>query len=115
LPNVAAISSAGWLQFLVLSFGRFITWILPARGVSELQGVLIILALLGVGYAAGYYTRDRISRSRREHARLWKNYLEPEWPRPANTNQAPQKKTHGDLGQMLDRWEDRARVRRSHR
>ena len=86
-----------------------------ARGAFELQGVLILLALLGVAYAAGYYTRDRISRRRHEHARVWRNYTEPEWPRPANTNKAPLKARHGDLGQMLNRWEDRARLRRAHR
>jgi hypothetical protein len=88
---------------------------LLARGAFELQGVLILLALLGVAYAAGYYTRDRISRRRHEHARVWRNYTEPEWPRPANTNKAPLKARHGDLGQMLNRWEDRARLRRAHR
>jgi hypothetical protein len=86
---------------------------LLARGVSELQNILILLALLGLAYAAGYYTRDYISRRRHANARMWKNYVEPEWPRPANTNQAPQQKTHGDLGQMLNRWEDRARARRA--
>jgi hypothetical protein len=86
-----------------------------------LLDVLALLALLGVAYAAGYYTRERASRKRREHARIWKNYIEPERPRPAsakqpaNTNQAPVNVTHGDLGQMLNRWEDRARLRRAHR
>jgi len=75
--------------------------------------VLVVLALLGAAYAAGYYTRDRISRRRRESARRWKNYLETGRPRPANTNQAPVKPAHGDLGQMLIRWDDRARARRS--
>jgi len=80
-----------------------------------LQAVLVLLALLGAAYAAGYFTRDYISRRRREKARMWRNYVEPEWLRPANTNQAPLKMTHGDLGQMLNRWEDRARTRRAHR
>ena len=84
------------------------------------MAVLILLALLGAAYAAGYFTRGYISRRRREHASIWKNYIEPDWPRPANTNQASpnqasRKMTHGDLGQMLNRWEDRARLRRSHR
>ena len=97
---------------------------LRARGAFELA-VLILLALLGAAYAAGYFTRGYISRRRREHASIWKNYIEPEWPQPANTNQASPnqtspnqaspKMTHGDLGQMLNRWEDRARLRRSHR
>jgi hypothetical protein len=80
-----------------------------------LQNVLVLLALLGVAYAAGYFTRGYISRRRRERTRIWKNYIEPEPPQPANTNQAPLHMTHGDLGQMLDRWEDRARRRRSQR
>jgi hypothetical protein len=85
-----------------------------ARG-YVLQAILILLALLGVAYAAGYYTRDYISRRRHANARLWKKHVEPDGPRPANANQAPHQETHGDLGQMLNRWEDRARARRSHR
>jgi hypothetical protein len=85
---------------------------LPARGAFELLEVLIVLALLGVAYAAGYFTRDRISRKRREQARVWRNYFEPEPPQAANMNL---KITHGDLGQMLNRWEDRARIRRAQR
>ena len=77
-----------------------------------MQDILIFLALLGLSYAAGYYTRDYISRRRRERARVLKNYKEPEWLRPANTNHAPPKQAHGDLGQMLNRWEERARARR---
>jgi hypothetical protein len=76
---------------------------------------LILLALLGAAYAAGYGTRSYISRRRRERARVWKDAIEPERPQPANTNQAPVEMAHGDLGQMLNRWEDRARLRRSHR
>jgi hypothetical protein len=87
-----------------------------ARGAFEVAAVLVLLALLGAAYAAGYYTRGFISRKRREHASMWKNYIEPAQPQPANTNQAPPNKIpHGDLGQMLNRWEDRARLRRSHR
>jgi hypothetical protein len=82
-----------------------------ARGIS-LQGILVLLALLAGAYAAGYLTREFISRRRREQARIWRNYIEPEWPQPANTNQASQKTVHGDLGQMLERWENRARERR---
>ena len=77
-----------------------------------MQPILILLALLGLAYAAGYCTRDYISRRRRERARIWKNYREPEWLQPANTNEASPKPAHGDLGQMLIRWQDRARVRR---
>jgi hypothetical protein len=75
--------------------------------------VFAILVLLGLAYAAGYFTRDRMSRKRRESARRWKNYVEAGRPLPANTNQAPAKKAHGDLAQMLSRWDDRARARRS--
>ena len=77
-----------------------------------MQPLLILLALFGLAYAAGYYTRDYISRRRRERARIWKNYREPEWLQHANTNQPSSNLAHGDLGQMLNRWEDRARVRR---
>src|SRR5260221_3347427 len=31
-----------------------------ARGGSELEGILVLLALLGAAYAAGYFTRDYI-------------------------------------------------------
>jgi hypothetical protein len=102
LPNVAA------------SMRRRLT-ALPARGAFELQEVLVLLALIGVAYAAGYYTRDRISRRRRERAREWANVMDPERPQAANTNQAPAEAAHGDLAQMLNRWKDRARVRRSNR
>ena len=78
--------------------------------------ILVLLTLLGVAYAAGYYTRDRISRRRRERAaRGWRNDIDPEQPQAANTNQAPLEAARGDLAQMLHCWEDRARVRRSHR
>ena len=78
-----------------------------------MQGLLILLALLGLSFATGYFTRDYISRRRRERARVWKNYKEPAWLRPANNNQAPPRQAQGDLGQMLNRWEERARARRS--
>jgi hypothetical protein len=102
LPNVAA------------SMRRRLT-ALSARGAFELQEVLVLLALIGVAYAAGYYTRDRISRRRRERAREWANVMDPERPQAANTNQAPAEAAQGDLAQMLNRWKDRARVRRSNR
>jgi len=75
----------------------------------------MLLALLGLAFGAGYYTRDRISRRRRERSersRAWKNYTEPAWVQAANTNQPQPKPAHGDLGQMLGRWEHRARARR---
>ena len=77
--------------------------------------VLVILILLGAAYAGGYVTRDRMSRKRRESARRWKNYVEAGRPMPANTNRAPVEQAYGDLGQMLNRWDDRARARRSQR
>ncbi|EJN13889.1 hypothetical protein PMI42_02550 [Bradyrhizobium sp. YR681] len=86
-----------------------------------MQGVVVLIILLGIAFAAGYFTRDYISRKRRE-ARRWRKYDEPDWLRsspPANTNDvtainqitspAP---ANGELGQMLDRWENRARARR---
>jgi hypothetical protein len=79
-----------------------------------LEGLLVFLTLLAMAYAAGYFTRDYISRRRRAHARIWENYIEPEWPRPANSNQAPPM-THGDLGDMLARWEESAKAKRARR
>jgi len=87
---------------------------LCAQGAFELAA-LVLLALLAMAYAAGYGTRSYISRRRRERGRVWKNAIEPEPPQPANTNQPPPEMTRGDLGQMLNRWQDRARLRRSHR
>ena len=78
------------------------------------EGAVVLIALLGIAYAAGYFTRDFKSRKRRAHARRWRGYTEPDWLRPsvpANTNETPSPTT-GELGQMLDRWESRARARR---
>jgi len=75
---------------------------------------MVLLILLGGSYAAGYFTRDYISRKRRANAnaaRTWQDFIEPDQPRPANSNRPPE--MHGDLGQMLSRWEDRARARRA--
>ena len=73
---------------------------------------------------AGYGFRRRLlhkglhSRKRRDEARMWEGYLDPDWLRAANTNKttpdqdvAP--KQPGELGQMLQRWETRARSRRT--
>lgn len=88
-----------------------------------MQGVVVLVVLLGIAYAAGYFTRDYISRKRREHSRRWRNYVEPEWLRAspaANTNEVtavnemtPPAPANGELGQMLGRWENRARARRT--
>jgi hypothetical protein len=82
-----------------------------------LQGLFVLLILLSMSFAAGYFTRDRLSRRRREQARRWKGYVEPEWVRPANSNEAAARMEAapaelGDLGQMLERWESRARARK---
>lgn len=84
-------------------------------------GVVVLVLLLGIAFAAGYFTRDHVSRKRRAEARRWREYTEPDWLRanaPANTNEianinriAPP--ATGELGQMLDRWETRARARRT--
>jgi hypothetical protein len=86
------------------------------------QGVVVLIILLGIAFAAGYFTRDYISRKRREQTRRWRDYVEPDWLRasqPANTNEVtavnqmvPPTPANGELGQMLDRWEGRARARR---
>jgi hypothetical protein len=82
--------------------------------------VVVLVLLLAIAFAAGYFTRDHVSRKRRAEARRWREYTEPEWlsaNAAANTNEitnagkdAPV--ATGELGQMLDRWESRARARR---
>lgn len=77
------------------------------------QGVITLIVLLGIAYAAGYFTRDFQSRKRRAQARRSGGYTQPGWLSPtvpANTNETP---APGELGQMLDRWESRARSRRT--
>jgi hypothetical protein len=79
------------------------------------QGVITLLVLLGIAYAAGYFTRDFQSRKRRAAARRSGGYAQPDWLSPtvpANTNETPSPAL-GELGQMLDRWESRARSRRT--
>lgn len=86
-----------------------------------MAGVIILIVLLGIAFAAGYFTRDYISSKRRAHARRWRDYAQPEWltaNAPANTNEisnaiTPIPTVTGELGQMLDRWESRARSRRA--
>jgi hypothetical protein len=85
-------------------------------------GVIILIVLLGIAFAAGYFTRELISRKRRAEARRWRGYAQPDWLNanaPANTNEvtatnkiAPPAPATGELGQMLGRWENRARARR---
>lgn len=78
-----------------------------------MQGVVILIGLLGIAFAAGYVTREFVSRRRRAEARRWRG--QPEWldaNEPANGNDIPAPAT-GELGLMLDRWESRARARRA--
>ena len=84
------------------------------------MGVFILIVLVGIAFAAGYFTRDQISRRRRAEARRWRENAEPDWLRagsPANTNEVANTNAvappTGELGQMLDRWESRARARRA--
>jgi hypothetical protein len=85
--------------------------------------IAVLIMLLGIAFAAGYFTRDYVSRKRRIEARRWREYTQPDWlsaNAPANTNEvantnkvaAPATGT-GELGQMLNRWENRARSRRT--
>lgn len=88
-----------------------------------IQGVVVLVILLGIAFAAGYFTRDQMSRKKRHQARRWRDYVEPDWLQtrpPANTNEvtatnrmARPAVVNGELGQMLDRWETRARARRT--
>ncbi len=78
--------------------------------------IIILIALLGIAFAAGYFTRDLISRKRRMEARRWRSYVEADWVHataPANTNETQPTPATGELGQMLNRWESRARARRA--
>lgn len=82
--------------------------------------VIVLIVLLGAAFAAGYFTRDYISSKRRAEARRWREYTEPDWlpTAPANTNEIASAITaipavNGELGQMLSRWETRARARRA--
>jgi hypothetical protein len=78
------------------------------------QAAIMLIVLLGIGFAGGYFTRDFVSRKRRAEARRWREYTQPDWlpAAPANTNEIALPAT-GELGQMLDRWESRARARRA--
>ena len=79
------------------------------------MGVVILIVLLGIAFAAGYFTRDLISRKRHAEARRSRGYAQPDWVNaaaPANTNDVSPPAV-GELGQMLDRWESRARARRT--
>ncbi|TYO63542.1 hypothetical protein FXV83_26935 [Bradyrhizobium hipponense] len=79
-----------------------------------LAAVVLFLAL-AIAFAAGYFTRDFLSRKRRAEARRWREYTQPDWlpaAAPANTNEIVPPAT-GELGQMLNRWESRARARRA--
>ncbi|MDD1534888.1 MULTISPECIES: hypothetical protein [unclassified Bradyrhizobium] len=86
-----------------------------------MAGVVVLIVLLGIAFAAGYFTRDHISNKRRAEARRWREYTEPDWLNanaPANTNEITSAITavpvvNGELGQMLNRWESRARARRA--
>lgn len=82
--------------------------------------IVVLVIILAIAFAAGYYTRDYVSRKRRAEARRWREYAaEPDWLHanaPANTNELAKAGTAvptGELGQMLDRWESRARARRT--
>lgn len=83
--------------------------------------VVVLVILLAIAFAAGYYTRDYVSRKRRAEARRWREYSEPDWlsaNAPANTNEIAKAGTAtpgapGELGQMLNRWQSRARARRA--
>jgi len=96
---------------------------LGAKRSELVVGVVILIVLLGIAFAAGFFVRDLMSRKRRAEARRWSDYVEPDWLNAhpaANTNEVivtnqiarPASGELGQLGQMLDRWETRARARR---
>ncbi|WP_456619939.1 MULTISPECIES: hypothetical protein [unclassified Bradyrhizobium] len=94
---------------------------LPGANAEFVVAFVVLFLLLGIAFAAGYFTRDFVSRKRRAEARRWREYTQPDWlpaAAPANTNEiastngiAPP--ATGELGQMLNRWESRARARRA--
>ena len=54
------------------------------------QGIITLIVLLGIAFAAGYFTRDFQSRKRRAEARRSGEYTQPDWlspTAPANTNE----------------------------
>nr|WP_239621752.1 hypothetical protein [Bradyrhizobium sp. I71] len=69
--------------------------------------VCVLLAMVSASFAAGYLTRDIVSRRRRAEARVWAPYTQPNRlsAPPANRNNKVQ--PQGELGQMLMRWERR--------
>ncbi|MDA9531978.1 hypothetical protein [Bradyrhizobium sp. CCBAU 25338] len=83
--------------------------------------IVVLVFILAIAFAAGYFARDYVSRKRRAEARRWREYSEPDWLHanaPANTNELAKAGTAapvptGELGQMLGRWESRARARRT--
>lgn len=87
------------------------------------MGVVVLIVLLGIAFAAGYVARELISQKRRAEARRWRGYAQPDWLNanaPANTNDvtatnemARPTAVTGELGLMLNRWESRARARRT--
>lgn len=87
------------------------------------MGVVVLIVLLGIAFAAGYFTHELVSQKRRAEARRWRGYAQPDWLNanaPANTNEVtaankitPPAPVTGELGLMLNRWETRARARRT--
>jgi hypothetical protein len=99
---------------LELAFIRGQKCTIGLSGEFDLAGLLVLIALLVLAFAAGYFTRDYISRQHRERARIWRNYIVEEPLTAANTNtEFRANRPNGDLGQMLQRWDSRARARRS--
>lgn len=130
--NTETTNSSGATEFTETAFGT-----LPSCGACQaltscarlaerhwgrkseftVVAVVVLVLLLGIAFAAGYFTRDYVSRKRRAEARRWREYSEPDWlsaNAPANTNEiaiagkaAPV--ATGELGQMLNRWEQGSR------
>jgi hypothetical protein len=73
---------------------------------------LLILVLAALSFGAGYLARSMVSRRRREEFRKWAPYTEAGFLPHANNNAPRAPEPTGDLGQMLSRWEERARSRK---
>lgn len=75
---------------------------------------LAFLLVPSVSFAGGYLLRHLISQHRRAEARRWtQNSVDWRPALPANRNELPPPPKRDELGQMLDRWNERARARRS--
>jgi hypothetical protein len=66
-------------------------------------GISLLAISLVISFAAGFMTRDYISRRRRDETRRWSNYIRSSHPPHANSNLS-MPKIASDLGKLLSRY-----------